>query len=334
MRLALATFALVLSSTALSGQQKIAWHPDNMANQGLGNAFPWGSNGIRYQTIVPGSKLGRASLIQDVFVAGRSKDFEIIYDDIEIRMGRTSLATVTTDWKKNNPNPTTVYRGPLRVRFEVGKWHGIGLPVPYRFLGVGAAKNLCFEVIVWKTRHTQANFYFPLADAQTRRAFRFRWTGSQTRPPLVGGSANKMGLLLGNGNFVAVGTGCASSASRPLEIGASTYPQAGKSLNVTLKGAKGPGVAVLMVGASFTKLGAIALPFDLAPLGAPKCFVWNDLLVVIPAVIKPDGSASTPFAIPPTTGNARLYMHWWARDPAANRFGWATSSSGKMLLGN
>jgi hypothetical protein len=324
-----------LTGALLAQTQNVVWHPNNSPTGG-GNAFPWGSLGIRYQTIVSAAAMGnKPSLIQDVFVAGypNSTDLEIVYEDIEIRMGMTAQATPTTDWNTNNPNPRVVYRGPLRVRFVVGQWRGIGLPNTFLYLPTATAPNLCFEVIVWKTSTGVGNFYFPANDASTQRAFLYQWTTTQGAPN-VGGGANKMGLLLYNGNFVVVGTGCTSSTNTTLEAGASTWPQPNQPVDITLTGAKPVSVAALMLGTSFTQYGALALPFDLGPLGAAGCKVWNDILVVGAAVVDPTGKAKLTLPIPSAPGTGRLYMHWFNHDPTANKFGWTTSSQLKLLLGS
>lgn len=337
MRLSLLGLVVTLLFPGLAAQtQKVAWQPDSNPT-GRGNAFPWGSMGVRYQTIVPGTRLGVRVLVQDVFVAGDANrpDTEIVYRDIEIRMGPTPLLDPTTDWNKNNPAARVVYRGPLRVRFQKGKWRGIGLPTAFLTILPPTAPNLCFEVIVHDIsgRKVGENFYFPPADSSVKRAFLRKWT-QVGGAAAVGGGASKLGLLLDNGNFVTVGTGCQSSSGSKLEISSDTFPQAGKQIDVRLAGAAGSKPAVLMIGLSFRKLGALTLPFDLAPLGAAGCFVWNDILFIEPGATKADGTASRPLLIPAATGNARLYFHWWVWDPTANSFGWTTSSLGKMLLGN
>ena len=331
---------LLLTAVLLAGtvgaQQNIAWVNDGNAGTGSNNAFPWGSNGIRYQTIVDGTKLPAAfAVINDVFVAGRpgGSDMEIVYDDIEIRMGLTGLSTVTTSWTSNNPNPTVVYRGPLRTFFQVGAWRGIGLPTPYNFLPTPTEPNLCFEVIVWSTPTGMGNFYFPENDNSVQRAFRFQWTTNQTQAPLTGSGGGKMGLLLGDGNFVEVGTGCSGTSNQPLRFGASTYPQGGKPIDLLLTNAAPSSPVFLVLGTSFTTLGTVPLPLDLTFAGAPSCFLWNDAAVVLGAAADAMGNAKLTLGIPMQTGFGRIYGTWANLDGPANPLGLTTSSQGKLILG-
>ncbi len=342
---------LFLLLPVLPGQSRsTAWFKDNSPTLGAGNAFPWGSEGVRYQTIVPGSLFkGMPALIQDIFVAGRTKDVEIVYGDIEIRMGITQQAAPTTNWKTNNPKPVTVYRGPLRVRFKVGKWTSVGLPRPYIFLPRSSKDNLCFEVIVWKVldkggNSTGPNFYFPLAGTSASpggaisRAYRYKWTQNQSRPPFASSSyGNKMGLLLFGGNVVILGKGCKSSAGTELKasVPPNTWPSLGKPFTLNLVGAAPSTVAFLLLGRSDVKWGPLNLPFDLGPLGAPGCFLWTEALNFLPRTVGSQGTASMVLGVPnaPVLAGARLSAGWLNLDAKANALGAATSSYAKLILG-
>ncbi|MDP6425087.1 MAG: hypothetical protein QGG14_10105 [Planctomycetota bacterium] len=339
MRIPFLVVALLPIAAATAQTQKIAWHPDNIRS-GSSNAFPWGSAGLRYQTIVNASKFGnQPQVIQDILVSGdpnRGK-LEVVYDDIEIRMGGTAQATVAMNWNANNPNPKTVYRGPLRVRFDPRQWQGIGLPSQYVYIPAPATPHLCIEIITWKVRGriTPSNYYYPYHGSGANRAWRYNWVNNQAMLPGISTtSGSKMGFLLSNGNFVTVGTGCSSSKSTTLEIGSSTFPQAKKPMDITLTGGKPLAPAVLMMGLSFTRFSTLNLPFDLAPFGAKGCFLWNDPTFLFPAATGASGAAKVTLVIPAGLSGARLYSHYWVHDPAANSFGWTTSSQGKILFGN
>jgi hypothetical protein len=144
---------------------KAVFHKDNSPTLGGGNAFPWGSQGIRYQAIVANALIGGPAVIQDILVAGRGTNRDIPYADIEIRMGLTTQAVETNNWDLNNPNPTMVYRGPLHTKFIVGAWNGIGLPNSYVYAPTNN-ENLCVEVIIYDVADIAGtgplNFYSPL----------------------------------------------------------------------------------------------------------------------------------------------------------------------------
>ncbi len=341
---------LFLAPVLPAQSRSIAWFKDNSPTAGSGNAFPWGSEGIRYQAILPGSLFNhRPALIQDLLVAGRTKDVEIVYGDIEIRMGVTQQGVPTTNWTTNNPKPTTVYRGPLRIRFKVGKWTPVGLPNPYFFLPKSSKDNLCFEVIVRKVLDkggysTGTNFYFPLSGTSSSpggaipRAYRYKWTTNQTQPPFASSSSgNKMGLILWGGNVVFLGKGCKSSAGTTLAASAppNTWPALGKPFTLNLSGGAPSTPAFLVLGRSDTKWGPLNLPFDLGPFGAPGCFLWTEGLGFFPRPVGPQGTASMTLPVPkaPVLVGVRLSATWWNLDPKANSLGVATSSYAKLILG-
>ncbi len=327
--------ATVLLAGSLAAQQNVLYVGNPVAGTGGGNAFPWGSNGIRYQTIVPSMQLPPVLVINDIFVAGAPSgtDLDIDYTDIEILIGRTAQVAPVADWNTNNPNPVRVYRGPLRVYFERAAWRGLGLPNAHVFVPTPAEPNMCLEIIVWGTTTGTGNFYFPETDTGVNRAFRFQWTTNQTQTPLTSGGGSKFGLLLQDGNFVEVGGGCPGSNGTP-RIGASTYPIGGQTMDLTLSGARPASPAFLSIGASFTSFGTIPLPLDLGVLGAPSCFVWNDSIVTLQTSTNATGNASITLPIPVGTAFTRLYATWFNVDIPANSFGLTTSSGGKLLLSN
>jgi hypothetical protein len=190
------------------------------------NAFPWGSEGIRYQQIVPGSLLGTsAAWINDIYVTGDSSRGvnTITYGDIEIRMGLTTQVNPAANWATNNPNPVTVYRGPLIVKFDPTIWRPIGLPSSYQWNPSSAADNLCIEIIIRKVDDkgsngsTAANFYFPQVSTTQGRAYLYQWSTNPTGTPRSqSGSASRLGLVLDDGNFVTLAKAArAAPASRP-----------------------------------------------------------------------------------------------------------------------
>ncbi|MHC4515321.1 MAG: hypothetical protein ACYS5W_16680 [Planctomycetota bacterium] len=169
---------------------------DGNANSGKANTFPWSREQLRYQTIFPAAKFGnKPCLVNDILVAPQLTMSPTIktavYADIEIRMGATPQASPARSWNTNNPNPTVVYRGPMRVTFEKGVWRGMGLPKPYLFLPTSTAPNLCVEFIMWKFDPAFAtqtkSIRAVVAPAPVQRAYYYMWTAA--RPPGWGWSA-------------------------------------------------------------------------------------------------------------------------------------------------
>jgi len=331
---------LVLGSAA--AQQNIIYN-DAVTSCAGGNAFPFGSEGIRYQSVMLGSSLTQPNVpvvINDLIIAGtlNSGGSLTSYEDIEIKMGLTTqdpTQPLATDWNTNNPNPTVVYRGPLAVNFEPNVWKGIGLPTPYVFMPTSAADNLCVEVIVWSApKMTQngtgpANFYYPAASSNVQRAFMYQWTANQTAAPRVGTAGCCMGFLLGNGNFVVHGQYGISSAFKKVEISGSSYPQPGVNLDINLTGG-GPSRV------SFLAFGLMYAPFDMTVIGAPRSNIWFTPVVQVATVSDPAGATSIPIMIPPTLTAGTVFAQWYQVDPGAykNTLDLVTSDCATIIFGN
>ncbi len=333
------SLTLTLGTLAAQTQNIVYADGNSSPAAGSGNAFPWGSIGIRYQAIFPHSLFGSKTLnitnIRDILVAGNGTNLEAVYDDIEIKMGITQLTTPTTSWSANNPKPTTVYRGKLRIRFTGSPnpaWGGIGLPKPYFYLPLSNTDNLCVEVIVWRadkhvSSQTSSNFYFPKSGSLPR-AFLYQWTSKQSQGPGVGSSAGcRMAFVLDNGNIAFAGQGCQSSSKTPLVLSTNpAWPQLGKSLSINLTGGAASSPAFLVVGTSFVW-------FDLSAAGAPGCFLWNDVLVPVPTATNSGGTATFSATVPTTASSGTLLTHWLVFDKLANPAQLTTSDYATIILG-
>jgi len=331
---------MAITAASLAAQQNINWTDGNSPTVGGGNAFPWGSEGVRFQQIIPRSVLpSTAGWITDIFVSGRSTSPEIVYGDIEIRIGVTQQTVPAANWNTNNPNPTTVYRGPLRVKFVVDQWRAIALPKPYLWIPKTATDNLCFEVITWKVTDrgggssSSSNFYYPHVSASQGRAFRYQWTSNQSQGPLTSSSsgASRMGLVFNDGNFVALGSGCKGTNGTPtMGSKPGTWPQFGKAFDIDLSGGPAQRPVFLFVGIDATKWSGIPMPLDLKVIGAPSCMAWHDQLFVMATATDASGAATAKLVVP-SIGHIRLLATWWCLDTQANALGITTSGYGAVI---
>ncbi len=315
---------------------------DGDAASGGTNQFPWSRETLRYQTIFPAALFkSQPCLVNDILVAPSTRmDPSIqtaVYEDIEIRMGATALATPTTDWGKNNPNPTTVYRGPMRVTFEKSVWRGMGLPKPYLHTPTSTQGNLCVEFILWKfdAAFTSTTRSIQAVTTSVQRAFYHNWTQSQSTQPTVGSGGAKMGLVCHNGHFVVTEQGCTSSSKTTLAISANTYPKQGKPISISLTGGSPDTPVVLVVGGTDTRSALGTFPIDAGPLGARGCFIWNDWLAfAATSTDRSTGNAILDLTVPARRNAPRAYAHWWNLDPKANALGMTSSNYAKILLGD
>ncbi len=332
--------ALTVDTLGAQTQRIVYADGDSSPTNGSANAFPWCSVGIRYQAIFPHSLFGSNTLnivtIRDILVAGyilggsTPGNIEAVYDDIEIKMGITQQTSLSTTWSVNNPKPTTVHRGPLRIRFTgapTSVWGGIGLPKSYLYLPLSSKDNLCLEVIVWKASQHTLNFYYPRANSALQRAFLYQWTGNQTASANVGGGGCRMGFVLDNGNIAFAGQGCNSSANTPLVISTNpSWPQPGKSLAIHLAGGAKSKPTFLVVGSKL-------LAFDLGAAGAPGCYLWNDVLAPVPTLTDASGAASLSATVPSTATSGTVMTHWLVFDNQANPAQLTTSDYATVILG-
>jgi hypothetical protein len=120
------------------------------------------------------------------------------------------------------------------------------------------------------------------------------------------------------------GEGCLGAS-----IGRSNRPAIGSSdFTVRLQGGSANQPAFLALGGSRSRWGALALPFELTPLGAPGCRVLASFDATLPAATGGTGTASLTLPVPaqPSLLGQVLYLQWAAVDAArTNRLGLAFS---------
>ncbi|MEZ6038192.1 MAG: hypothetical protein R3F29_11965 [Planctomycetota bacterium] len=334
------TFGALLLTASLAAQN-IVYHDSASPTGGNGNYFPFGAETVRTQQLIPNAVLGAPGLIQDLYVNPLITNqqgltvTQVYYDDIEVRMGVTQLGALTTNWASNSPASTTVYRGPLLVRFEKNRWSPLGLPASYAWNPASAADNLVVEFIVWSVADTgavvpNASGYFmdvrrSVSDS-IPRAYRLGWTGGQQATAVgVDGSGIKLGFLIDDGNFVVHDGQCAGSSGAVPRIGAvpGTWPQAGASFDVTVSGGAPGSLAALVLGFERSSYQGVSLPFGMQPLGAPGCRFWHGWEAFLSvSVLDGTGAGAATLSFPAGVPQAtRLYGTWLCLDPAANSLG-------------
>lgn len=122
---------------------------------------------------------------------------------------------------------------------------------------------------------------------------------------------------------LAAGLGCSASGATGYATLAGTFSGGSLALNATNLPSGG---ALLLVGTSSTSLAGLALPLDLAPLGAP-CALRNNMLLAAAAPVA-GGSASWQAALPAAApGGTALFMQVLGPDAKANALGLVLSNS-------
>jgi hypothetical protein len=343
--------AVAACSAFLPAQQNIIWHDDVTPTTGAANAFPFGAQGVRTQQLIPQSVLGsNPAVIQDLFVNPQVHNSytqsQVHYGDFEIRMGITQLTTLTNTWATNSPNPTTVYRGPLLVKFVRDQWVPLGLPASYLWLPTTPADNLVIDFICWNVIDAGAvpwsgsGYFMNSRSSPTQsisRAYRLNWTSTQPATSAgVDGYGIKLGFLLNDGNFIAHDGRCAGSSGQVPSIGTApgAWPQIGQTFPVDLANGPVNSFATLVLGIETVNYLGVPLPLDLTVVGAPNCRFWHGWEVLLPIVpTDAAGSATFPLAIPPGPWNQlRFRATWLGLDLPANAFGLVPSGFGTLIL--
>jgi hypothetical protein len=137
------------------------------------------------------------------------------------------------------------------------------------------------------------------------------------------------------GEYDAFGDGC-NGASRNLpQLGWAGIPTLGAGMDLLLRGAPAGTLALLTVGDSDVVYNGTPLPFDLAPLGAPGCFVRASPISTVATLTGPAGEAAITLAVPPAAWlfGYEFFDQWIVADPAANALGFTVSNGGAGRIG-
>ncbi len=104
-------------------------------------------------------------------------------------------------------------------------------------------------------------------------------------------------------------------------------PMQGQSFTLSVRQAD-QGVGILFLGFSNLNGPFGALPFSLAPLGAPGCseYVSTDASFVSLISAAGDGSVTIPVPVNPALAGMQLFSQW-AVASSANSFGWVVSEA-------
>jgi hypothetical protein len=190
-------------------------------------------------------------------------------------------------------------------------WAVAPFPFDAPFVFTGQA-HLSLRAIVWGNSNNNTNFTYPL-DA---------WWN-------IGTTANNGPAT---GCQAATGTQAAThTVSGPFWGGNTTFN--GNSFVVA-----GGLPALLVIGHSNTDWSGVPLPFDLTSLGAPNCFLRNNLLMTAPGITQAgaNGTASIVVPIPAdrTLAGGIFYSQFWFLDPGANNLGLFVSASRTNTIGH
>jgi hypothetical protein len=137
------------------------------------------------------------------------------------------------------------------------------------------------------------------------------------------------------GAFANYGRGCAGSNQLVPAIGAQGVPTLGQRFVLTLRSALPSVPALLGLGTSYQRWGAVPLPLDLRPYGAPGCTLLAEPSLQLVAVTDASGAVQLGLTVPvdPSMVGTTLFGQWLPRDAAANGLQFSFSDGGALTIG-
>lgn len=117
------------------------------------------------------------------------------------------------------------------------------------------------------------------------------------------------------------GSGCPQSSGVVARIGATGVPTSNTSFNLNLSKVP-PGMSAgLIVGLSNTQFGSVSLPWQVDPVLAPGCFLYEAIDLFPTTTTTPlspgsgSGRAIMPLGIPPGVAGLTFYAQWGVSNP-------------------
>ncbi|MDA0932463.1 MAG: S8/S53 family peptidase [Planctomycetota bacterium] len=137
------------------------------------------------------------------------------------------------------------------------------------------------------------------------------------------------------GEATVIGLVGSLGAQRFATIDAEGLPSMGNSYDLVIRGATPLSPVLFGGGSSRTTWAGTPLPVDLAVLGAPGCFVLNDLEAAVPVTADATGTARATFAVPNiiTLRGREAFHQGIVFDPSANLLGVTTTSGIGVVFG-
>jgi hypothetical protein len=321
-RIAPALVALLVAAAPAIAQVYV---PTAAASAGTINSIPLGARGptgsfqnVRAQIRVPASYLPSAgSTITDLGFAGGGNG-TYTFTSLEVRLAHLP-GTFGATFAANVTNPVTVLsRTPATQVMRLDQWCMLGLTAPFVHDG---QRDLIVDIVVQGS-------VFDGTQPGTRRSTTIEQvyaTAYDARNPVTGGlgvtpNAANLALTVGGGTTVVVGAGCPKADQQPVGIGWRGTPTTATTFTLLATAAPANTPLALVFGTSETTFGALPLPLDLAPLGAPGCWLRTDVAHSFAATSDAAGAAQFGLAIPdnPTLRGLRLHFQWLAPAVGAN----------------
>jgi len=318
--LVLLSLCALLLPLALPAQTSYFGIPDNNAASGGGNVIPFGngSSGTwenqRYQSLALQKFLpAKPGLLQSIaFSPTGSGTYQ--FKAMIVRIGHNTSGAMGPSWNNSFSTPPATVINQVNYNWLVTQdtWSPMPFSSPKPFIYNGK-DNLVIEVVaLGSNMNSKASFH---RETELR--------------------AYKVGFTL-NGRVATYGNGCPGSNNKEPVFADYSYPLIGADhFQMGLADAAPNTSAFFILGTSKTAFGPVALPFDLGFLGASKCFLNSNIVLLLPGVTtSAAGEARINLAIPADPGleGGMVYGQWLVADPKANAAGLVTSRGMELIL--
>lgn len=146
-----------------------------------------------------------------------------------------------------------------------------------------------------------------------------------TQPAFAGGPT---------GQTTIAGTGCLGTGGIP-SLHPSGNPAINSTLGFNLTYARPTSTAVLFIGASSTNWGAVPLPANMTPFGAPNCFLRVSGDVIVSTPTGATGTGTLNVSIPNNGGlvDGVVHAQYLVLDPPINTLDFVFSNSLRIVIG-
>ncbi|MEZ5966059.1 MAG: S8 family serine peptidase [Planctomycetota bacterium] len=197
----------------------------------------------------------------------------------------------------------------------------LALDVPFT-VNTAPGRNLLVDIDTHGNDHGNRAFglwFDAVTDGSVGRVYQFRHGGPVIREP----TAMVMSLMA-DGLTPAMPLLDPVGDARP-----------GRAMSLAVRGVVPDGACVLVYGLSRTSWNGVALPLDLAPLGAFGCKVYTDWFVQTPLGADRAGQQRVDLVVPASAEVSGTVLHTqlFVADPAANPMGVSVSGGGRIVVG-
>ncbi len=305
-------------SGLLSSQTKFFYIPDGNAASGTPNVIPFGSGSAswanqRCQFLLKKKFLpSKPGLLRSIgFAPAGSGTYK--FRALVFRLGPNTSGILGPTFSASFSGvPSTIFNeAAFSWKVTANRWNRLPLSRPFVYNG---KDNLFLDVLALGSDLNR--------NAGFRRA---------TEPRYF-----KIGVTTGAADAL-YGKGCPGSNKQNPVFHPYSYPLLGADFfRIGLDQALPHAPSVLFLGNRSTKFAGLPLPFSLAFMGAPGCFLNTSIVFMNALAAGPLGTAHVDMPIPnsPALEGLSLFMQWAVLDKGANPAGLVTSRGLKATVGS